>query len=333
MTIQKKRMYATDHLTHSEDIIALIGAERGKNYQARDFQDIASIEEATDADLIFCWSKDLIPSLSDTKSRLIIVSPDLAPLIPDTLRPLIVRHPYVAFAKLARHLYPSVQQLEVWEPKDHAELKGVRVHKTASVHPSAVIGKGTAIDAGVVIGPHVVIGEETQIFANAVITHATIGDHVTIYAGAVIGHAGFGFVPTPTGPIDRPHLGRVIIGDNVRVGAHTAIDRGLIGPTVIGDGCRIDNLVQIAHNVVLGPRCVIVAQVGIAGSTRVGEGTMMGGQVGVSDHLIIGQNVKIAAQSGVMRTIEDNGIVGGSPALPIKEWHRQTITLQRLSKK
>lgn len=330
---QNKPANVADRWIYSDDVLALMGAERGNNYVPKEFKNIAPIETATEGDIVFCWSKEGISSLMHSRASLAVVSPVLINHVPKGISAMVAKYPQVAFAKLATHMYPSLQGIETWDSKDPSSLEDIRVHKTASIHPTAVIGRGTAIDAGVVIGPHVTIGTHGKIFANATISHATIGDRVTIYPGAVIGQAGFGFLPTPEGPIDLPHLGRVIIGDNVRIGANTTVDRGLIGSTVIEMGCRIDNLVQIAHNVRLGRHCVIVAQVGIAGSTSVGEGTMMGGQVGVSDHITIGRNVKIAAQSGVMRAIEDNGVVGGSPALPIKDWHRQTVVLQRLVKK
>jgi UDP-3-O-[3-hydroxymyristoyl] glucosamine N-acyltransferase len=160
-----------------------------------------------------------------------------------------------------------------------------------------------------------------------------IGRRVGIETGVTIGAQGFGFVPGPNGLTRMLQLGRVLIEDGVQIGANCAIDRGATGDTVIGAGTVLDNMVHIAHNVRLGRHCVICAQVGIAGSTVVGDGVMMGGQVGVADHLKVGARAQIAAKGGVMRNVEPGAVLGGFPAVPIKQWHRQTLGLARLSKK
>ena len=218
------------------------------------------------------------------------------------------------------------------------------------MHPTATIGNGSQIDAGAVIGrgveigsrchigPNAVLGDgvrlgdDTKIGANTSVSHALIGRRVEIETGVTIGSQGFGFVPGPNGLMRMLQLGRVIIEDDVQIGANCAIDRGATGDTVIGSGTVLDNLVHIAHNVRIGRRCVICAQVGIAGSTRIDDGVMMGGQVGVGDHLKVGARAKIAAKSGVMRNVDPSAVVGGYPAVSIKNWHRQTIGLARLFK-
>jgi UDP-3-O-[3-hydroxymyristoyl] glucosamine N-acyltransferase len=156
---------------------------------------------------------------------------------------------------------------------------------------------------------------------------------VRIFAGARIGEDGFGFAPDPSGHIKVPQLGRVIVGDDVEIGANSTIDRGSGPDTVIGDGCRIDNLVQIGHNVRLGRGCVIVAQTGISGSTVVEDHVFMGGQAGVTGHLRIGAGAQIAAQAGVMQDIAQQTKVGGSPAVPMRQFLRQAATLARLARK
>jgi UDP-3-O-[3-hydroxymyristoyl] glucosamine N-acyltransferase len=207
------------------------------------------------------------------------------------------------------------------------------------VEPGAVIGAGARIGArchvgpGVAIGGGVVLGDDCIVGANASVSHAVVGNRVMLYPGVRIGQDGFGFAMGPQGHVKVPQLGRVIIGDDVEIGANSTIDRGAGPDTVIGEGCMIDNLVQIGHNVQLGRGCVIVAQVGISGSTRLGDFVAVGGQVGIAGHLKIGSGVRIAAQSGVMRDIGAGETVGGSPAQPMAEWLRQSAMLSKMARR
>jgi len=178
-----------------------------------------------------------------------------------------------------------------------------------------------------VIGPNVVIGQGTRIMSNCVINNAFLGENCLIQHGAIIGGKGFGF--TPRQKIDIKHIGNVIIGNNVDIGSNTTIDRAVFDSTIIGDFSHIDNLVQIAHNVILGKHTIIAAQVGIAGSTVIGDNVKIGGQAGVSGHLNIGNNVTIAAKSGVTKNLKDNSIVAGFPAIDIKKWKLNTIKFNR----
>jgi len=163
--------------------------------------------------------------------------------------------------------------------------------------------------------------------------HATVGDNTIIHTGARIGQDGFGFAMGPAGHVKVPQLGRVIVGADVEIGANTTIDRGTGPDTVIGDGCKIDNLVQIAHNVQIGQNCVIVSQTGISGSTELGDFVVLAGQVGLAGHLKIGSGARIAAQSGVMRNVDPGQELGGSPAKPVRAWLKEVATLERLARK
>jgi UDP-3-O-[3-hydroxymyristoyl] glucosamine N-acyltransferase len=248
-----------------------------------------------------------------------------------------VKNPRVAFAQIGHMFYP-------------VDALDEGVHPSADIHPTASIGLGSQIGSGVaigrdvnigarcrigsnvVIGEGVVIGDDCVIDANATISHTMIGSRVHISSNVSIGGEGFGFVPGPNGLMRIAQLGRVIIGDGVEIGNNCAIDRGAMGDTVIGAGTVIDNLVHIAHNVRIGRHCVIAGQVGIAGSTTLGDGVMMGGQVGINDHLKVGSNARIAAKSGLIHDVADGEVVGGYPAVPIRQWHRQTIAQAKKSK-
>jgi len=208
---------------------------------------------------------------------------------------------------------------------------GVTLRDGAVVSARAVIGAGSVIGANAVIGEGVVIGEGCEIGAGASISHAIVGDRVVIGPGARIGQPGFGFVPGPGGFVPVPQLGRVLIGDDVDIGANTTIDRGSGQDTIIGAGTRIDNLVQVAHNCRLGRLCAIAGQAGLAGSTILEDGVMMGGQAGSPGHLRIGAGARIGAQAGLIGDVPAGADYLGSPAMPIRETWRAIAALKRLA--
>lgn len=243
-----------------------------------------------------------------------------------------VSSPKLAFARLADMLHASRED-------EMADGEDPRIDDAAIIHPSAVIAPAAEIGPGAKIGPHayigrgVVIGAGTMVEAGSSITHAIIGEKAHILSGARIGQAGFGFVEGDGGLVRVPQLGRVILGDLVEIGANATVDRGALGDTVIGEGSKIDNLVQIGHNVRIGRYCVLAAQTGISGSCVLGDGVMLGGQVGLADHLTLGDGVQIAAGSGLMRDVPKGETWGGRPGKPIKDWLRETATLAKLAKK
>jgi UDP-3-O-[3-hydroxymyristoyl] glucosamine N-acyltransferase len=247
-----------------------------------------------------------------------------------------VAHARIAFARVLPLFFPE----PAFAPGLHPSAvvhPSAHIDPTAHVGPHCVIGEKARIGPGVVlqggnhIGSHVVIGAQSRLFPNAVLYDETqIGQRVRIHAGAVLGSDGFGYVLDAGLHRKVPQVGQVIVQDDVEIGANVTIDRGALGPTTIGKGTKIDNLVQIAHNVSLGEHCLLVAQVGVAGSTKIGQNTTLAGQVGIAGHLKIGNNVTIAAQSGVMRDVPDGSKWLGAPAQPDRQAKRQMIALQHL---
>ena len=302
------------------------------------FTDVASLDRATKDHVSFLDNRRYTDNYSRSDAGACLVVPALADKAPAGMALLLTDEPYRAYAAVARSFHPQKQP-----------LPGVTT--SASVDKSAKLGQGCQVDAGAVIGPRAEIGRACHIGPNAVIgagvvlgddclvgacaslAYCIVGARVTIHAGVRIGQDGFGFALGAGGHLKVPQVGRVIVEDDVEIGANTTIDRGAAHDTVIGAGTKIDNLVQIAHNVRIGRGCVIVALVGISGSTEIGDFAMIGGQAGVTGHLRIGSGARIAAQSGVMRDVGDGVTVAGSPAKPAKEYWREQATLANLTKK
>jgi UDP-3-O-[3-hydroxymyristoyl] glucosamine N-acyltransferase len=242
----------------------------------------------------------------------------------------------IAFARVLPLFFPERDFVPGLDPTAVAAASA-HIDPTAHIGPHCVIGQEAKIGPGVVlqggnhIGDHCVIGAQSRLFPNVVLYDQTqIGQRVRIHAGAVIGSDGFGYVFDSGLHRKVPQVGHVIVQDDVEIGANVTIDRGALGPTIIGKGTKIDNLVQIAHNVSIGEHCLVVAQVGVAGSTKIGHYTTLAGQVGITGHLKIGNKVIIAAQSGVIHDVPDGAKWLGSPAQPDRQAKRQMIAIQRL---
>ena len=297
---------------------------------------VAPLQTAGPDEVSFLDNRRYLPALRATRAGAVIVHPDLAGSVPAGTRAILTREPYLGWARAAALFYPppparpGIHPLAAVAPAAQVD-PSAEIGPFVSIGAGAEIGPGCRLAAGASIGPGVVLGADCRVGPGAAISHALVGARAYIYPGARIGQDGFGFAFGPAGPETVPQLGRVLIGDDVEIGANSCIDRGSAQDTVIGPGTRIDNLVQIGHNVRLGRCCVVVAQVGISGSTEVGDFVMIGGQAGLTGHLRIGRRVRIAAQAGVMADVPDGEEWGGSPAMPVRAWLRQVALLKRLA--
>lgn len=319
------------------ELATLAGAEIGGT-GAPDLvvTDVAPLGAAGPDDISFLDNPKYGEQFSVSKAGACVCNADAAAAAPAGMALLICKEPYRAYAMIATSFYPASVARSGVHPRaivDSTAIvsSGVEIGAGAVIGARAEIGSGTIIAPNAVIGDGVVIGADCVIGANASISHSIIGSKVIVYPGCCIGQDGFGFAMGTKGHLKVPQLGRVIIGNDVEIGANTTIDRGAGPDTVIGSGVRIDNLVQIGHNVTMGAACVMVAQSGISGSTELGRGVVVAGQTGIAGHLKIGDGVQIAAKSGIMRDIEPGGVVMGYPAKPIKEFWREQATLKGLA--
>ncbi|HET7849947.1 MAG TPA: UDP-3-O-(3-hydroxymyristoyl)glucosamine N-acyltransferase [Pseudolabrys sp.] len=325
------------------EIAALTGAEAVSGEAGnRRIGNVAPLDRAGPADLSFCDSRNYADQLAATHAGACFVTPALAERVPKHAVALRVREPYKAFVAAGRALFPhalrpsslhNAEGIEGAAVHTSARLEsGVTVDPGAVIGPDAEIGAETIIAANAVIGPGVRIGRGCSIGAGAVVTHALIGDRVIVHPGCKIGQDGFGFAMGASGHLKIPQIGRVIIQDDVEIGAGTTIDRGAIRDTVIGEGTKIDNLVQIGHNVSIGRHCIIVAQCGISGSSTLEDFVVLGARVGLNNNVTIGEGAQIAAISVVHGDVPPGARWGGTPAKPVKQWFREMMTLERLAR-
>ena len=274
------------------------------------------------------YKNDLI----NTKAKACFITKKYLNLLPKNCIPLITDNPYKAFILTLNIFFPTKKSNGKVSKHSIININS-KIETNVEIQDGVVIKDNVFIDKNSIISSNTTVGENVYIFPNVTvgnncsISNCTIQQNTAIQSGVIIGTPGFSFAIENNDSNIMNHLGKVIIGKNVRIGSNTTIVRGSLLNTVIGDNVKIDNLVHISHNVKIGRGTIIAAQSGIAGSTSIGENVIMGGQVGISGHLIIGDNVKIAAKSGVIKNIKNNNVVGGYPAMKIRDWHRSTIKL------
>jgi len=315
-----------------QEIAALIGGTVQGDERAI-ISDIRQIDDAGIHDLTFIANKKYFKQLATTGAGAILVPPGTVQ--PDKTL-ILVGDPYAAFGRLLAVFYPLDHGPAGVSPDAYIE-EGARVSRQATVMPRSFIGSGACIEKGVVIYPGVVVGREAFIGEDSILypnvsvyARCIIGKRVILHSGVVIGGDGFGFAGPGAGNTKIPQVGIVQIDDDVELGANTTVDRATLGKTWIQRNVKIDNLVQVAHNVVIGENSVIAAQTGISGSTKLGRSVIIGGQVGIVGHISIGDHVMIGASSGVHKSIPAGQIGGGTPFLPYKEWLKVEATKAKI---
>ncbi|TKJ39808.1 UDP-3-O-(3-hydroxymyristoyl)glucosamine N-acyltransferase [candidate division LCP-89 bacterium B3_LCP] len=295
---------------------------------------IAKIEEACPGEMTFLANPQYERFLETTQASAIIISNDQKASGKTVIR---VPDPYLSFAELLGVFYPPEKAPDPGIDSSAHVSENAKIGKNCCIGANVVIGSDSSLGKNVIIypnafiGDHVVIGDDTTLHAGVSVRYGVrIGSRVTIQNNSVVGSAGFGFAPKETGDYEKiPQVGNVIIEDDVEIGAGCTIDRATLGATRIEKGVKLDNLIQVAHNVVIGKNTVIAAQTGISGSTEIGERCMIGGQVGFVGHIKLGNGSMVGAQSGVPKSFGDGSKISGSPAKP----HREELLIQVMQKK
>ena len=294
---------------------------------------VNTLEDAGPDELSFLANPKYASFLENSRAGAVILHPQYADRISNAL---ISENPYLDFARCLSFFAKPEGEFEGVSPlaSIHASASlgtNCTVYPFVFIGPRAKIGSGCKLFPGCYIGEDVELGQGCTLYPHTtVMAGAKIGSNTIIHAGVVLGSDGFGFVPGAAGIEKIPQIGSVRIGDNVEIGANTAIDRAALGETLVGSGSKLDNLVQIGHNVRIGQHCLLVSQVGIAGSTRIGNGVVLAGQAGLAGHLEIEDGVTVGPQAGVGRNLKAGETVGGSPAMPKKDYLRSSVLMPRL---
>ena len=321
------------------EIAQATGAKLGPGFDpGLRLKDIRPLSEAGPEHLTFVDNRKYLAQLPACRAGACLIAPAFLDRLPNTTAPLVTAGVYRGFALALQAFYADAMRPKAARAGATAMIDptawlepGAEVEPGAVIGPEVEIGRGSRVAAGAVVGYRSTVGRDCYIGSGATVTHALLGNRVIIHAGVRIGQDGFGFAMSGRGHLKVPQIGRVIIQDDVEIGANTCIDRGALKDTVIGEGSKIDNLVQIGHNATLGRHCVIVGQVGIAGSATLDDFVVMGGQAGVVGHTRIGQGAQIAGGSHVKDDVKPGERLIGTPARPIRVWMRENRALARLA--
>ena len=309
------------------DILKLIKLNNKFKIKNCAVSDIKILDEAKSNDISFIHSNNYINLLKKTKASFVVTSKNYLKFVPKTSTPFVVDNVLVTVSKITNLFYPN----SIYDKfddnikllKKNNSFKNLKFGKNVLIGSNVKIGKDCSIGHNTIIESNVILGNDCKIGSNVIIRKTVIGNSVNILDGAVIGKKGFGFFPEKSKNIRYPHVGIVVIGNNVEIGCNNTIDRGSLSNTIIGDNTFLDNQVHIAHNVKIGKNCIITGQVGFAGSSSIGNNVMIGGQAGISGHIKIGNNVQIGGGSGVIKSIPDNNKVMGYPAKDIRTFIKQ----------
>ncbi len=302
------------------------------------YEDVAPLQTAGALDVSFLENKLYVGAFTDSAAGVCLVESRFVERAPPAMALLVTDEPYRAYARVAQAFYPETCYTHAPRPGIHAAAHvhekarlraGCRIEAGAVIEPGAELGSGVCVGANSFIGPGVVLGDGCWVGPNVTIQFALVGKRCVFHPGARIGQDGFGFAPGSE-HLKVPQLGRVVIEDDVDIGANACVDRGTGPDTIIHAGTKIDNMVQVGHNVELGAGCLVAALAGLSGSAKIGSYVMIGGQSGVAGHLSIGDGAQLAAQSGVMRNVDARQTLAGSPARPAKEFWRQLAALKKL---
>lgn len=327
-----------------DEIVALTGARIANGVDgSRQVSGVGPLDDALPGDLTFIDSPRYLPMLASTRAAACFTSAKHSGSVPPGVAALETAKPYDAYVAVLRKLYGSALKPAIVHGGGISA--GAHIHATARIEPGvtiepgavigaeAEIGRGTVIGPTAVIGAGVRIGRDCHIGSGATVTSALIGNRVILHPGVRIGQDGFGYLMSGAGHLKVPQIGRVILQDDVEIGANTTIDRGANRDTIVGEGTKIDNQVQIGHNVVIGRHCVIVSQVGISGSVTLGDFVVLGGKSAVIGHVTVGHGAQVAATSNVKDDLAPGGRYGGTPAGPLKEWYKEQIALKRIAQR
>ncbi|WP_367714800.1 UDP-3-O-(3-hydroxymyristoyl)glucosamine N-acyltransferase [Nitratireductor sp. GISD-1A_MAKvit] len=324
------------------EVAALTGAELLRvEHSDLMIEGVAAASEGGGGMLIFIEGKRNAEILDSTTAAAVFCKREFANRCPEHVAALVVDKPQAAFAQISRILFPQAMRPgattgETGISPAASVASDAVLEDGVIVEPGAVIGAGVMVGRGTIIAPNAVVGSNTRIGRDCYVGPgssvqcAMIGDRVILHAGVRLGQDGFGYLPGPKGLEKLPQIGRVVVQDDVEIGANTTVDRGALVDTVIGQGTKIDNLVQIAHNVRIGRGCVIAGHCGLSGSVTLGDFVMLGGRVGIADHINIGTGAQLAASSGVMNDVPAGERWAGSPAQPIREAFRELAALRGL---